>query len=360
MKCPTLLLLICILFTGNKAFAQSTGNTSSIAQTNHDAYFPGGDSALYNYIYSHVILPKDVIKEGLSGMVVVSFVVNADSTLSEITIKKTYHPGCGEAVLKVFEEMPKWIPAITDGKAICSTKYVPVKFKLEPKTVDWEVEYFEDDSTFKAYAQKELDKKSYKENLGYKGMVILRINVLPNGRYETEILQPFSITSNSLSTSMIENMPIWKINPEERKKFNKSFILPLNFGLDKVEFDKRLEEFYKIGPNKNYELIEESASYPTGNAEMMKFIQKNLIVPDKAIKEKIEGIVVIEFVVEKDGTLTNIKIIKDIGGGCGDAAVNVVMKMPIWKPATINGEPVKAKMKMPIKIRIPEQNIIGK
>jgi protein TonB len=85
---------------------------------------------------------------------------------------------------------------------------------------------------------------------------------------------------------------------------------------------------------------------------MMKFIQKNLVYPEIAQENTIEGTVVVEFIVEKDGSIGNIKVIKDIGGGCGDAAVNVMKKMPKWNPGKQRDNPVRVKMKAPIKFRL--------
>jgi TonB family protein len=104
-----------------------------------------------------------------------------------------------------------------------------------------------------------------------------------------------------------------------------------------------------------YEIVEKQPEFPGGMMEMFKFISTNLVYPEVAIKNSLEGNIIIEFIVEKDGSITNIKIIKDIGGGCGEAGVDVFKLMPIWTPGTQRDQPVRVKMKAPIKFRLSKK-----
>jgi protein TonB len=71
------------------------------------------------------------------------------------------------------------------------------------------------------------------------------------------------------------------------------------------------------------------------------YIAKNLKYPQKARMAGIEGIVSVTFVIEKDGSVSNIEVLKDIGYGCGDEVVRVLKKMPKWKPAMQRGKPIR-------------------
>lgn len=101
----------------------------------------------------------------------------------------------------------------------------------------------------------------------------------------------------------------------------------------------------KFDDNQIFEIVEEQAEFPGGQAAMLAFIQKNLKYPDIALENGIEGTVVVEFVVEKDGSLTDVKILKDIGAGCGNEAVRVIKQMPKWKPGKQRDMPVRVKMR---------------
>ncbi|MCD0464057.1 energy transducer TonB [Flavobacterium sp. ENC] len=91
--------------------------------------------------------------------------------------------------------------------------------------------------------------------------------------------------------------------------------------------------------------------FPGGMVEFYKFIGKNFKMPAEASKNKIEGKVLMEFMVEKDGSLSEIKIIKDLGNGLGDEATRVLKLSPKWNPATQEGKPVRVTYALPITIK---------
>jgi protein TonB len=82
------------------------------------------------------------------------------------------------------------------------------------------------------------------------------------------------------------------------------------------------------------------------------YIEKNLKYPEAAKEANIEGKVAIEFIIEKDGSITNIKVLRDIGYGCGDEAVRILKEMPKWKPAMQRGKPVRNTFGMNIRFAL--------
>ncbi len=99
-------------------------------------------------------------------------------------------------------------------------------------------------------------------------------------------------------------------------------------------------------------VVEVMPEFPGGQDKMMKFIRDNVKYPQEAQKKEVEGRVVVTFVVEKDGSLTDVKVVRDIGFGCGEEAVRVIKRMPKWKPGTQRGKPVKVKMALPIQFKL--------
>lgn len=92
--------------------------------------------------------------------------------------------------------------------------------------------------------------------------------------------------------------------------------------------------------------------FPGGEAAMFNFIAKNILYPAEARNNNIQGTVVLTFVVNKDGKITDITIMKDIGGGCGAEAARVVAMMPDWKPGMTVLGPVKVRYTLPVKFRL--------
>ncbi|MBL7792166.1 MAG: energy transducer TonB [Saprospiraceae bacterium] len=89
---------------------------------------------------------------------------------------------------------------------------------------------------------------------------------------------------------------------------------------------------------------------------MLEYIYKNLKYPLQARKKKIQGTVFVTFVIEPDGTLSNEAIMRDIGGGCGDATLEVIDKMRKdqirWHPGIQKGEPVRVQYNLPVRFKL--------
>ncbi len=90
------------------------------------------------------------------------------------------------------------------------------------------------------------------------------------------------------------------------------------------------------------------------NQQLIDFVSENLIYPEEAKTEGIEGIVYVSFNVNREGLLGTPKIIRDIGGGCGKEALRVVSLMPDWEPGTLNGSPVEEVMTLPVRFSLSQ------
>lgn len=85
---------------------------------------------------------------------------------------------------------------------------------------------------------------------------------------------------------------------------------------------------------------------------LLNFIQRQLNYPASARELGIEGLVAIRFVVEKDGSVTAIQVIRDPGGGLGAEAVRVVQSMPKWNPGIQGGRPVRVQFTLPVRFKL--------
>lgn len=108
--------------------------------------------------------------------------------------------------------------------------------------------------------------------------------------------------------------------------------------------------------NKTYQEFEvvKNADYPGGIDAFRKELQNKIIYPSAAKRKETQGKVTLQFTVDKDGSISDIKVLKDIGDGCGDAAVEALRKMPAkWSAATnAQGKPVKVRKTIPVDFRL--------
>ena len=123
---------------------------------------------------------------------------------------------------------------------------------------------------------------------------------------------------------------------------------------------KRQEELNEIeferNPDTVFMNIKERANPQGGLTEFYKFIKGNLYYPEYAKEQKIEGFTYIQFIVEKDGSLSNMTVAKGLGFGCDEAAMEVIMMYGNWIPASIKGQPARQKMVIPIVFRLKNIN----
>ncbi|MBK8555351.1 MAG: TonB family protein [Lewinellaceae bacterium] len=105
---------------------------------------------------------------------------------------------------------------------------------------------------------------------------------------------------------------------------------------------------------KTYELfdIQKQPSFQGGEPELMKYLAENIKYPPLARENNITGVVAISFVVNKDGRVSDVQVLKDIGGGCGKEAQRVVNEMPKWIPGEANGHPVKVRYTLPVRFQL--------
>ena len=100
--------------------------------------------------------------------------------------------------------------------------------------------------------------------------------------------------------------------------------------------------------NEVFIVVEQPPQFVGGDEAMGKYLAENLRYPKKARREGIEGRVYVQFIVEKDGSISNVETIKGIGELCDEEASRVIAKMPNWTPGTQRGQTVKVKMILPI------------
>lgn len=109
-----------------------------------------------------------------------------------------------------------------------------------------------------------------------------------------------------------------------------------------------------------YEVVENMPEFPNGGmAALMKYLTDNIRYPEAAKKAGIQGRVTVQFVVDKDGSIKNVRTLRGVNSDLDAEAIRVIQSMPKWKPGTQKGEPVKVKYTVPVMFRIPTAPVDG-
>jgi periplasmic protein TonB len=115
------------------------------------------------------------------------------------------------------------------------------------------------------------------------------------------------------------------------------------------EFAPIIVEEEEVAEDVIFTVVEDQPSFPGGDEARMRFLQENLRYPTMAREAGIQGTVFVTFVVERDGSVTDVRVLRGIGGGLDEEAVRVVRMMPRWNPGRQRGQAVRVQFNMPIR-----------
>ena len=101
-----------------------------------------------------------------------------------------------------------------------------------------------------------------------------------------------------------------------------------------------------------FEVVEQNPAFPGGDAELMKWLQKNLKYPASAQENGIQGRVLVQFVVNKDGSIVDPKVLRSVDPALDKEAMRVVTAMPKWTPGKQRGKTVRVKFTLPVTFRL--------
>ena len=142
---------------------------------------------------------------------------------------------------------------------------------------------------------------------------------------------------------VINAMPKWKPGLQDGQPARARFFVPISF---KTQQSAEVKE-------KVFEDLDNMPEFPGGGKAMMEWLSQNIQYPKEAVDGKIEGRVMISFVIEKDGSVSNAKVFRGIDESLDNEALRVVNAMPNWKPGMQDGQPARARFTIPVSFKLP-------
>ena len=101
-----------------------------------------------------------------------------------------------------------------------------------------------------------------------------------------------------------------------------------------------------------FTVVESMPEFPGGMAELYTYLGNNIKYPVMAKESGIQGKVYVTFVVERDGSITDVRVLRGIGGGCDEEAIRVVQSMQKWNPGKQRGKPVRVQYNLPVRFTL--------
>ena len=261
--------------------------------------FPGGMQAMMQFIASNVKYPSIAQKNGVQGRVITQFTVGKDGSITDAKVLRSVDPYLDKEALRVISAMPKWKPGKQGGKAVATRFTVPVVFRLTG------------------------DEPEKKSTLKIGGKEVTKILVdgkeVPIGEF-------------------VENYPAAISSFAEGD-------IHVTDATDQV-----------------FEVVEEMPEFPGGMQAMMEYLAKNIRYPAKAHEANVQGRVITQFTVGKDGAIRDAKVVRSVSPELDAEALRVISAMPNWKPGKQGGKAVATRFTVPVVFRLtgdaPEEPIV--
>ena len=200
------------------------------------------------------------------------------------------------------------------------------------------------------------------------GLVLSLLMVISAFEWKfVESVSVVDIGDNFIDDELI-NIPVTEHKPPPKPQLKQITVIDIvdddikvddiNVVFDVIEVDIIENVIYDLGEPEE-EIVEEipyivetMPSFEGGIGEFYKFVGKNLKYPAQARRMGIEGKVFVHFIIDKDGSLRDIKVVRGIGAGCDEEVFRIVNKSPKWNPGKQRGRPVKVRMMLPITFKL--------
>ena len=185
----------------------------------------------------------------------------------------------------------------------------------------------------KSYAQREVDESLHRQ------AVELDEEMVEITKQEEVKPQPVEVPKQTTQLEIVNDdveVEDIEINAEvEQNEVIEEYVAP-----EVVEEEVQEQEIFQI--------VEQMPEFPGGEGKLMEYVAKNIKYPQIARETGIQGRVFVGFVVEPDGSISNVKLLRGIGGGCDEEAMRVIKSLPKWKPGKQRGKAVRVSYQIPV------------
>ena len=190
---------------------------------------------------------------------------------------------------------------------------------------------------------------------GIQGRVIVQMIVERDGTItNANVVRGVDPLLDKEALRVVNLSPKWKPGMQRGQAVRVKYTLPVMFRLGEASDNKEADtqQEAKIDENGVHQVCEEMPEFPGGMQECMKWLGKNINYPAEAKEKGTQGRVIIQFVVEKDGSITEAKVARGVDPLLDAEALRVINSSPKWKPGKQGGQPVRVKYTIPVAFRL--------
>ena len=340
--------------------------------------FPGGTQALNEYIKSNKLYPQEAMDRGIEGRVIAQFVVDSMGNVCEERVVRSVDTQLDGEAIRLIRNMPRWKPGKQWGRPVRVRYTIPITFTLPDSATKKVVE----SPKPKGPTIEEADKKPLIVLLFANGAEIIaegkQLNYVPCVVVEFDYLEPFDLSAEDIADAdtleyyMAENRYgelgkdgaiVYRVKEKDYGEvtkalkhhwFNKGSAARLrtvekksgNADAEAVEYESKFEDMFI-----EYVMQPE---FPGGMEALMDYLKANIRYPKEAKERGIQGRVIVQFIVEEDGTLTGEQVLKPVDPQLDAEAIRIARSMPKWKPGETRGKPTRMRFTFPVSFRLKD------
>jgi len=336
--------------------------------------FPGGLDSLRAYLEQRIVYPKEALQKKIQGQVLITFVVQPDGQLSDMSILRGADLPLDKEAMRVVRSMPRWVPGKENGIAVAKSVTIPITFKLptsssatyapnptsQREAKNQEVEdnlrpmFPGGDQALIAYMSDNLvyPEEAVKKQL--QGRLLVRFVVEPDGQLsQVGIHRSIHPLLDAEAVRMVKSMPRWIPARNNGVAVAAPMMLPITFKLPSQGLASLVDRLQKSNVKQVTEpdsipVIDENNTdierplFPGGDQGFYDFLRSKLEYPEVEYRNRNQGEVHLRFVVDVDGSISQVTVVKGTSPAFDQAALDVMKLAPKFIPARKDGKPIQA------------------
>ena len=342
--------------------------------------FQGGDVIKFRkYLATNLRYPKEARDKNISGKVYVQFIVTDQGKVSKVQIVRGVDPLLDKEAIRVVLSSPDWEPGIKNGKKVNIAYTFPVSFVLQEEesqakpqipTVDpnnpdvyflvEEMPTFQGGNAgaFRKYIAENLNYPKEALGKGISGKVFVQFWVNGKGKVKNvKVVRGVDPLLDKEAVRVVTESPLWKPGKQDGETVKVAYTFPIVFALDEKEEPAKEATKDSEVVGEVFFIVEEMPKFQ-GSDDITKFknhIAENLKYPQEAKENKIEGRVFVQFIINEEGKLGNVKIVRGVHPSLDNEAVRALKNSdPDWEPGKQRGKEVNVAYTIPIEFKLSE------
>lgn len=355
------------------AIPVSAEKTEPAVEDSRDEFLPpafqGGDkNAFRNWVIRNLRFPADRYDPGDRIEVVVSFAIDKKGAVTDLEIVKSESRYDAERICKTMALSPAWTPALQKGKPVKSEFELHFAIRLVPAPEGQEalglgaedMKIYSEAETkprfcgggpkrFREWMQRQVDSLMEPHPMTESERLVVRFVIEKDGS-----MSPPPMSEEHLNDTLwqavrhaLEHAPAWTpaVLCGERVRFWAA--IPVVFGPGAAEAEYTDDEAYQV--------VEVYPRFKNGGiSEFREWLMRSVSYPEKMLRNRVQGRVVVSFVVERDGLIGQMKILESPDPEFSKEALRVLKSSPRWTPGTQDGKAVRVKYTLPLDFRLQQ------